>query len=195
MSGGRRGFTLIEVSLSGALLALVCVGFMGLLVHGLGVYQQSIAEETAVRGASQVIDAVLRELKDATASSIVYSATTPDRITFQRMVGYDPLGASDAARRILTPAITFARAPMAAAGLADGTYQVVRSQAGAPTSRVGGSIAASDPTVPALPGFRFDVVRAGATALVTVTVAVSVPGGKLGATVVRRSSSVALEVD
>ncbi|HVY60478.1 MAG TPA: hypothetical protein VHF22_02445 [Planctomycetota bacterium] len=189
-----RGVSLLEVSAATALMAVVVVSFLGLLVYGVDAYRQSVAEERALRTAGDLVDAIARELKDAPASTLVFSAAAPTEITFRRMTGYDPTGATDDARRVLTPPITIRRVPMAVPG-ASGLYAVERVEAGERAASLGGFVAESDAAEPALPGLRFDVASTLSATFVTVTVTVAVPAARSSSAVARLATTLSLEVN
>lgn len=52
---------------------------------GEGIHQQEIT-----RTGSRLVDGIVRALETADASTLVFSDVSPERITFQQVLGYDP---------------------------------------------------------------------------------------------------------
>jgi len=189
----ERGRSLIELIVATALLAGVALASSAVVVYGFDAYKQTVGAESAIQQATRALAAIGHELKDAPASTLLVSEAEPDRISFRRIIGYDPLGATDEARRILTPVITLRRVLQSGAG-ASALYAIERSEQGRTTSRLVGGIAAADPMAPTLPGLRFTVTRTGATTLVDIVVAVTASTGKGGTVTARRATTVSLEI-
>ncbi len=188
-AGCARGATAVELAAAVALLSVLALLGASLLVSGANACRESVAEQDAVRQAGDGLDSATRELKDATASTVVFSSLDPSRITFQKMVGYDSASGS----RILSAPITLRAAPLPGA---PGLYGVAREEAGGPASFIAGHLAARDLADPTLPGLHFDVERDGnGRTIVRVTVTIAVPCGPGGPVSVRRSTAISLVID
>lgn len=195
MMRAERGHTLVEVAVSAAILSAVAVISVGLIARGLDAQRQAIAAENANRTAGRLVEAIVRELKDAAGDTVVFSSATPDRITFQRMIGYDPTQANPADRRLLSQPITLRRTPMTVPG-ATGLYALERLESGRPTVKLGGYLASTDPDAPALPGLRFDVTSSLGNKVIDVVVTTSFTAGLASGPIrARRETTVTIEVD
>lgn len=185
---GKHGFTVIEMTIAAALLSLLAVSGISALTVGTNACQQVLAEQEAVRQAGRLVEAIAFELKDASAASVVYSTAQPDRLTFQRVLAYDP----DSFQPILSTPITIRRVAMTVPGTS-GLSIVERAQTGARTSRLAGYVAELDGQDASLPGLQFDVLSAAGIVRIDVAVTLSVPSGPRGPQVLRLATTVKLD--
>jgi len=100
-NGSRAGFTLLEVLLTAALVALILIASVGLLSSGMKTTAQSVTQGSVQEEADRVLERLGRELKDSGVTStgweIGINPSPADqfygqevtRISFSRCTGYD----------------------------------------------------------------------------------------------------------
>jgi type II secretory pathway pseudopilin PulG len=189
-----QGHTLVELTVGLAIVGVAMLLGVSALGSAADGSHRAGSDQEALEAAARAADAIARELKDAAGGTIVFSSTTPDQITFRKMIGYDPTLPNEADRRLLSAAITLRRTPLAMAGQ-PGLWLIERVQAGASTARLAGYIADRDLATPTAPGLNFAVTRASGLTLVRIAVTAAVPGARDGPARARRVVAVDVEVD
>lgn len=80
---GRQGYTLIEFTVTMAIMTIVMLGMYGVLVTGDIIYVKDSTIVDMQRQTRNAIDRIVRESRPATSQTIIsnYNSTTNDKIT------------------------------------------------------------------------------------------------------------------
>jgi hypothetical protein len=180
---GARGHTLVELAVAASITLCAMMLGTGMFVNGLKGWRSDADSWTAMVGANRAVEAIARELRDASYSTVVLTSTQPDRITFQRCRGYNATASTDADKRMLTPAITYRKTAVPGK---PGEFCVERVEGTGDPVRVA-------PYVTAL-AFTLEKASEGKVEGITIDLTVQPPGGTLGPPApFRVSSLVAIE--